>query len=469
MKHKKHLWIVVLTLTLSSVILVACGQGTPDVPPTSTPTATLAATPTPSASEHMALGMEHYEQGELDQAIAEFQRAIQIDPDFVEAHYNLGLAHTDRGEFDAAIAAYEEAIRLAPDLAEAHNGLGNVYFNQDKLEQALAKYEQAAQLDPGLVDAHFNLGHVYLSLDRYAEALAAYQEANRLNPGDAETLHNIGVAYVKQGMVSEASVAWEEALRANPDFAETHYTLGLAYVDLQRYGEAITQLNEALRLDPQRTRAYKHLGVAHYAIGQNDECIAAFETYLSLHPDDPDRESIEAAIAELQEASTATVAEYRNAEGGYGLLYPGDLYYDEDGAWAVFASSQTAVDAVFDYATGEAIQEAPVAMFDVIPLAELAQDLDLEEDAAPEEFLEALAASLEAETINPGSGMIGGFPGAVTEISGVYEETPYRGALAIILVEDRVIGGTAMALPDQWDDFYPIFAGMLTDISFFKQ
>ncbi len=460
MNGKKRLWIVVLT-----VILVACGQGTPETPPT----LILTVPPTPSASELVELGLDYHEQGELDKAIAEFQQAIQIAPDFVEAHYNLGLAYSDQGEFDAAIAAYEEAIRLAPDLAEAHNGLGNVYFNQNRLEQALEKYEQAARLDPNLVDAHFNLGHVYLSLDRHAEALAAYQAANLLNPGDAETLHNIGVAYIKQGMVSEASVAWEEAILANPDFAETHYTLGLAYVDLRRYGEAITELNEALKLDPERSRAYKHLGAAYYATGQNDECVAAFETYLSLHPDDPDGDAIEAAITELRGAATATEGEYRNAEGGYGLLYPEGLYYGQDGTWAVFATSQAAIDAVLNYATGDAIQEAPVAMFDVMLLAELAQDLNLEESDDPEKFLEAVAANMGAEIIDPGSGMIGGFPGAVAEISGLYEETPYKGALAIVLVKDRVISGTAMALPEQWDDFYPIFAAMVTDLAFFKR
>jgi tetratricopeptide (TPR) repeat protein len=467
MSNKKRLWIAVLAVALGSALLVACGGEEPDIsmsiPATSKPVATL----TPSASEHMELGVDYHEQGRLDEAIAEFQEAIQLDPDFVEAHYNLGLAYTDQGEFDAAIAEYEKAIGLAPDLAVAHNGLGNVYYNLNRIDEAMAEYEEAVRLDPDLADAHFNLGHVYLSLDRYAEALVAYQEANRLNPGDAETLHNIGVAFIKQGMVNEASGAWEEAIRANPDFAETHYTLGLAYMDLQRYGEAITQLNEALRLDPERIGAYKHLGAAYYATGQDDDCIAAFETYLSLQPDDPDRAMIETTIAELQGAA-ASVGEYRNAEGGYSLLYPEGLYYDEDGAWAVFSESQAALEAAFDDVVGDAIQKAPVVMFDAKLLAELVEDYDLDETADPAEFLQVMADDIEAETDELGTGIIGGFPGAVTEISGTYEETPYRGAFAIIVVDERIVGVSAMALPDQWDAFHPIFANMLTNISFFK-
>ena len=473
MNNKKRLWIVIVIAALGSAMLAACGDKAPDsptpVPSTSTPTAP----PTPSASERMALGMDYREQGELDKAVAEFQQAIELDPDFVEAHYNLGLTHADRGEFDAAIAEYEKALELAPDLAEAHNGLGTVYFDTNRLDQALAKYTEAIQLDPDFADPYFNLGHVYLSMDRHAEALAAYLEADRLSPGDAETLHNIGVAYIKQGMVTEASVAWEQAIRINPDFGETRYTLGLAYNDLHRYGEAITQLNEALRLDPERTVAYKHLGVAYYATGQDDECIAAFETYLGLYPDDPNRDTMEAAIAELEHAAEATVGEYRNVEGGYGLVYPEDLYYAEEGMRSAFAKSQAVADIVLNTVLGEgtedAIKESPVALLDVMPLTELAYSLRIEKNDRPEKFLQELAASIEAETSEPGSGMISRFPGAIAEISGYYGETAYSGMLVVVIVEDRVFTGAAMALPDQWDDFSPIFANMLTSISFFKQ
>jgi len=215
--------------------------------------------------------------------------------------------------------------------------------------------------------------------------------------------------------------------------------------------------------------AYKQLGMAYYATGEDDECIAAFETYLGLYPDDPNRDAMEAAIAELEHAVEATVGEYRNVEGGYGLVYPGDLYYAEQGTWSVFAGSQAAASAVFDDAIEDAIKESPVGMFEAMSLTQVAQNLGLRESDGPEQFLQAMAASIEAETSNLGSGMIGSFPGAIAEISGDYGETAYRGMLVVILVEDRVVVGSAMALPDRWDSFYPIFADMLTSISFFKQ
>ncbi|MCP4535583.1 MAG: tetratricopeptide repeat protein [Chloroflexi bacterium] len=465
MNNKRQLWIVVLIAALGGT-LFACGREEP-VPPTLVPaTPEPVASPTLSASENLERGMDYYEQGDLEQAVVEFEEAIRLDPDYVEAHYNLGLVYADRGEFGAAIAEHEQAIELAPDLAEAHNGLGNAHYNLDRIDEALAAYHEAIRLDPSLIDAYFNLGHAYAAIDQHADSLAAYLEANRLKPDDFEILHNIGVAYIKQGMPNEASIAWEQAVAINPDSAETHYVLGLTYSDLRRYDEAVVQLSEALGLDPGRTSAYKHLGVAYYAMGQDAECIAAFATYLVLHPDDPDRAMMEATIAELRGSAAVSPVEYRNTEGGYIMHYSNNMRYGEEGARVVFAGTETAIESAFDSAMDDAIAESPVVICDVTSVAELAGDLGLAEDASPDEFLTAAVENMGADMGEIESGMIGGYPAVLTDILGDFDETPYRGGLSIIIVEDSVLGVTAMASPEQWDAFRSTFLTMVNSLSF---
>ena len=226
-------------------------------------------------------------------------------------------------------------------------------------------------------------------------------------------------------------------------------------------------MNEALGLDPENTRAYKHLGVAYYALKQDEECIAAFETYLALYPDDPNRETMEATIAELEgAAATVSPIEYHNAEGGYGMLYPDNLLYDQDGARVVFAGNEAAIQAVFESAMEDAVAKTPVVMCDVLSLAELAEDFDLEQDASPDEFLMATVESLEAEMGEIESGVIGGYPAVLTDISGDFDETSYRGGVSIIIVEDSVVGVTAMVSPDRWEVFRPTFIVMVNSLSF---
>ena len=464
-KSRTYLWGIV-AVTLAGALFTGCGGGEPPSPTAVPPTPTVVASPTPSASDHMALGLDYRDQGQLDEAVAEFKEAIQLDPEFVEAHYNLGLTYVDQGELELAVAEQQEAIGLAPDLAEAHNGLGMAYYGLGRVDEAIAAYEEAIELDPDLSDAHFNLGHAYSDLGQHEQALAAYREAAQLEPDDHEIHHNVGVACIKQGMVTDAIEAWETAAGINPDFAETHYALGLAYIDVKRYADAVDELNEALKLEPDRDRAYKHLGVAHYALGQDEEAIEAFETYLRLQPDDPDKATIEATIAELQGEGAApeTGVEYRNGPGGYRLRYPEGLPYVEEDTMATFAPSQAALELALE----EAVAQGPVVMFDASPLEEVADDFSLAEDATPEEFLEAMVENIGAEMGELETGKLGDHPGGLAEISGTIEETEYVGGLAIVVVEDRVVGAYGMAPPDQWPDFRPTFENMFFSLSFFE-
>ena len=464
-RSRTYLW-AVAALTLVGTLLAGCGGGEPPAPTAVPPTPTAAASPTPSASEHMALGLDYRDQGQLDEAVAAFKEAIELEPNFVEAHYNLGLTYADQEEYELALAEQQEAIDLAPDLAEAHNGLGMAYYGLGQVDEAIAAYQQAVELDPDLSDAHFNLGHAYSDLGQHGQALAAYREAAQLEPDDHEIHHNVGVACIKQGMVNEAIEAWETAAGINPDFAETQYALGLAYVDVKRYADAVEALNQALTLEPDRDRAYKHLGVAHYALRQDAEAIEAFETYLRLQPDDPDRPTIEATIAELQGGGAApeTGVEYRNGPGGYSLRYPEGVPYVEQDTMVTFAASQAAL----DLAPEEAVAEGPVVMFDASSLEEVAGDFGLAEDATPKEFLEAMVEDLGAEMGELEAGQLGGYPGGLAEIGGTMDETAYAGGLGIVLVEGQVIGAYGMATPDQWPGFRSTFEGMFFSLSFFE-
>ena len=85
-------------------------------------------------------------QGQLDEAIAVFETAIKIAPDFAIAHYNLGLTHRVRGHLEPAIAAYQKAISLNPDYAEAHQNLGAVLFRLGKLPESQRSFELAIAL-----------------------------------------------------------------------------------------------------------------------------------------------------------------------------------------------------------------------------------------------------------------------------------------------------------------------------------
>lgn len=419
MKSKRHLWIISIIMV---VLLAGCGKGESDTPTPAPATSAPAATPAPSADDHMDRGMEYAEQGAYEEAIAEFERAIELEADNPDAHRNLGTAYGELLQWEEAAAAYEKAIELNPNFGEAYGDLVGAYFYLGKIPEALEAGEKAVELAPDYATAHNNLGAVYAEQGRLDEAAAEWNKAIELEPDNAMPYNNLGIYYANQGMLDQAIAKHKEAIEVDPTYAPAYYSLGLAYAKQ----------------------------------GRSNEAIAEFETYLQLQPDAPDRATVEGWIAELEGQGT----EYVNAEGGYGLHYPEGWYYAEDGTRVGLAESQEAYQAP---SLG-----SPLVTLLTMPLAQTAQNFGLAETAAPTEFLEVMTGRVEAEVAEMESVQIAGYPAAVAATSGTVMDSPYSGNMIIILVEDRVFLAEAIAPPDQWDAFRPTFVEMINSLFFFQ-
>jgi tetratricopeptide (TPR) repeat protein len=118
-----------------------------------TPQATLTAT----AEEYVEQGNGYYDEGDYEQAIAAYTRAIELSPDNVDAYYNRGNAYFFLLEYERAIANFDHAIVLNPDQALAYRNRGAVYYLQGEYEQALDDLCEYARLaedraDPQILD-----------------------------------------------------------------------------------------------------------------------------------------------------------------------------------------------------------------------------------------------------------------------------------------------------------------------------
>jgi tetratricopeptide (TPR) repeat protein len=133
-----------------------------------------------SAGAHTNLGAALYQQGKLAEAVACFRRAIDLDPNYADAHYSLGRTLYRQGKQDEAVACYHRAIQLDPNLAGAHFNLGIALKAKGKLDEAVACYRRAIELNPKFAEAHCNLGHALRDLGRFREALAALKQGHEL-------------------------------------------------------------------------------------------------------------------------------------------------------------------------------------------------------------------------------------------------------------------------------------------------
>ena len=125
-------------------------------------------------------------------------------------------ADADPRTFGEAIAAYRKAIELDPDFADAHCNLGTVLYNQGRRPDARACFERALELAPDHLEAHFNLANVLEEDDRDESALRHFKEAVRIDPFFADAQLNLALLYEKLGLPRTARAFWRRYLQLEP-------------------------------------------------------------------------------------------------------------------------------------------------------------------------------------------------------------------------------------------------------------
>ncbi len=198
-------------------------------------------------------------KGQTEQAVAHYERALAIRPDYAEAHFNLGLVRFLQGQTEQAVAHYERALAIRPDYAEAHCNLGNALAVQGRNDQAILHLERALSLRPNYAAAHNNLGNVMKLQGETDQAVAHYERAVSLLPDYAEAHYNLGNALRVQGQTDRAVAHFERVLSVRPDHAEAHNNLGNLLAVQGRPGQAIVHFERALSLRPDYAEAYSNL------------------------------------------------------------------------------------------------------------------------------------------------------------------------------------------------------------------
>ena len=134
------------------------------------------------AEAHKNLGITLRDLGQFDEAVLSLKKAITVNPGYVDAYYNLAITYKDIGQLDNAVQSYKKTIEINPDYAEAHNNLGNIYRVLGQSEDALKSYKKAIEINPDFAEAYRNLGNSLRRLKQREDALNCFENARRIKP-----------------------------------------------------------------------------------------------------------------------------------------------------------------------------------------------------------------------------------------------------------------------------------------------
>lgn len=193
-------------------------------------------------------GLEFYANGDLDNAINEYNKAIQLDPNNPAAYLDRGLAYYDKDDLDRAISDYNYAITLDPNIANAFFYRGIVYYDKDDMNHTISDMNLVIQLNPDYVDAY----------------------------------NFRGIAYAKKNDLDHAISDWDKALQINPDYVYAYFNRAIAYYNEGEMDLAIRDWNQVIRLDPNNSEAFMNRGTAYNFTGEIENAIGDFNRVLDL-------------------------------------------------------------------------------------------------------------------------------------------------------------------------------------------
>jgi tetratricopeptide (TPR) repeat protein len=201
-----------------------------------------------------SLGDGLFAQGKVSEAISNYEQALDLNPEDMEAHGSLGNAFLMQGKIHQAVLCYEEAVQLKPGYAPGHNNLGYALAQEGRLDEAIAQYETALEINPGVKDVQDNLGEAFLREGKMGQAIAHFEKALDLGPADPRLENNTAwiLARCPDKSLRDARKAVALASDANKLTGGTNalflHTLATAFAETGQVSNAVQTTQDALKI-----------------------------------------------------------------------------------------------------------------------------------------------------------------------------------------------------------------------------
>lgn len=262
----------------------------------------------------------------LDQAIAEFEKIVALQPKSVEDHMVLGKLYSVKHQVSKAEQQFKIAQDMDPDSEDVVLNLARVYAENGDLAHA-AKVMEAVPESDRSARLEFTLGATYQQLKRDKDAIAAYQRAAELQPDDVPTMNALGQALLSDNQLDAAAKVYKQLADADPENAAPLIKLSEIQRRQQKYEEALTTIRKARKKDPESLEAGYDEGLLLDVLGHYDEAAATYS----------------AMVDQTSHANGAYTAEEKNNRGIF-LERLGAVYHEQNKVDQAIATYQKMID-----------------------------------------------------------------------------------------------------------------------------
>ncbi len=223
--------------------------------------------------------------GQVEKALALFDRAIRIDPSKSESYFSRGLLLLNLKRFDEAAQSIEQGIKIAPDSPVGYYYLGRVAMEAKQPDKAIANFERAMAVNPAFEPAYTALASAYEAQQNREKAIAVYRKYLQLvNPHGREIRQHLIRLHINGKEYREAMAELEKVLADDPSDFDAQLRLSLLYGELKEYPKAIERLTQILAAHPAELKIRDYLGFMFEETKQYDKAVEAYTDNLKLEP-----------------------------------------------------------------------------------------------------------------------------------------------------------------------------------------
>lgn len=200
------------------------------------------------AETWVMLGINRIAKEDLDNAIYDFNRAIEIDPDLAKAYSNRGMAYQRKGLYDLAISDYDKSLYLNPDDAEIYNKRGFSWYKKGDIDRATGDFNRALEINPQSAVAYFYRGLVFHKKGELERTIEDCSKVLEINPEHSEAYSIRCLVWFEKGELDRAIMDCDKALKINPQNVSAYITLGVVWFQKGELEWACSDLKKACDL-----------------------------------------------------------------------------------------------------------------------------------------------------------------------------------------------------------------------------
>ena len=239
----------------------------------------------PGRAEGVRLkGLVAYVAEDYLSAAVELLNSLKIQP-HINSYFFLGLSYFAQQQYELALNQFQKILDLKPDFVKARTLTALTLLKQGRVDDAIREGRKALESDPASAFAHHLLGSAYLKKGRFDEGMAALEQATLLNPKLVDAHLQKGMLRIAQGAVKLGEEDLVQALKADPDILNSRLLLVGHYLRQQNFSAAITTLNEGLTGNAVDGLLYNLLAVAYFELGKTDAALDALKKGTAVSPD----------------------------------------------------------------------------------------------------------------------------------------------------------------------------------------